>query len=105
MYKPRGKNFFKNSSVALSIIYVALFIGVVYCLGILVLPPFATWCYGAINKAMEFLSFGNAELLEFNKGFFYSCTGTLVVIGITLKVVDRVNLKKEKRHENEELDT
>lgn len=95
MYEPKGKDYFKETTKTIGLLYVVLGIAVVYCLGVLFLPPFATWCYTTITASINFLSMGNETLKLFMQGFFWSCTGALVVFGITLKILDYVNLRKE----------
>lgn len=95
MYKPKGKDYFKNTSKVIGLLYVALGITLVYCLGVLFLPPFATWCWGVINGSIEILSMGNETLKLFMQGFFWSCTGILVLVGVALKIIDYINLNKK----------
>ena len=94
MYKPKGKDYFKDTSKVIGLLYVALAIAAVYCLGVLFLPPFATWCWRLINGSIELLSMGNESLKLFMQGFFWSCTASLVAIGITLKTIDYIHLHK-----------
>lgn len=95
MYKPKGKDYFKDTSKVIGLLYVVLAIAAVYCLGVLFLPPFATWCYTAIITSINWLSMGNETLKLFMQGFFWSCTGTLVTMGIVLKIMDHIKLNKK----------
>lgn len=102
MYKPRGKDYFKDTSKVIGLLYVALAIAAVYCLGVLFLPPFATWCWGVINKSIEILSMGNETLKLFTQGFFWACTGALVTLGVSLKIMDYIKLNKKDNVEASE---
>lgn len=95
MYQRKGKDYFKKTSIAISIIYFILLSCLLYCIGVIVLPPFAIWCYNTIHTALVFFSFGSQELLYFNTACFYTCTGILTVVGISLKIYDYIQFKKQ----------
>ena len=95
MYESKGKDYFKNTSKAMGVIYIALAIIAVYCLTVIILPNFAKGCWNTINSTIDFFSKDNPEWGLFVKGFFWSCTATLVVMGIALKIMDYINLRKE----------
>lgn len=97
MYESKGKDYFKNTSKAMGVIYIALAIIAVYCLTVIILPNFAKWCWDTINGTIDFFSKDNPDWGLFVKGFFWSCTGALVVMGVALKIMDYINLRKENK--------
>lgn len=95
MYEPKGKDYIKNTSKAMGAIYIVLAIIAVYCLTIIILPNFARGCWNTINSTIDMFSKDNPDWGLFVKGFFWSCTATLVVLGIGLKIMDYTNSRKE----------
>ena len=95
MYEPRGKDYFKNTGKAMGVIYIVLAIIAVYCLTVIILPNFAKWCWNTINSTIDFFSKDNPDWGLFVRGFFWSCTGALVVAGIVLKIMDYIKLHKK----------
>lgn len=95
MYEPKGRDYFKSSSRAIGILYIVLGIIAAYCVGIIFLPNFAKWCWESINNIIDYFSQDDPNWGLFVKGFFWSCTGSLVAIGIILKVMDYINLTKK----------
>lgn len=69
MYEPKGKDYFKNTSKAMGVIYIALAIIAVYCLTVIILPNFAKGCWNAINSTIDFFSKDNPDWGLFVKGF------------------------------------
>lgn len=101
MYEPKGKDYIKNTSKAMGAIYIGLAIIAVYCVIVIILPNFAKGCWNTINSTIDFFSKDNPDWGLFVKGFFWSCTGTLVVVGIVLKIMDYINLTREKNKIND----
>ena len=91
-----GKDYFKKTSIATGLLHALILCIFGYCLSIMLLPNVAIWVLSAIMKMLDLLSFGDENLRLFNYGFFFTCTGLLVLLGISLKIYDYIQDRKEK---------
>lgn len=106
MEREKSKDYFKKTSIAMGLLYAVMGCILAYCLCVMFLPNVAKWIFVAILATLKYLSFGDDNWYMFNCGFFFSCLGGLILIGIALNLIDYIKYKKYQKDEqnNEHLD-